>query len=98
MSYQKPSVEPFLRAPKACVSSQSYEHLGFDEDKHCPFKKQYIWQDNPSRTPYGQCSRHRAQVFATQICNAHAPDPLIKCFDVINRPEPREVIQEVMEV
>ena len=96
MNYQHPNVEPFMHSPKACVSCQSYDHQGFDEDKHCPFQRRSGLQEKPTRTPYGQCSRHGVQVFATQICNAHAPDPHIKCFDVINRPEPREAIQEGM--
>ena len=98
MNDHKHGVDPFMHSPKACVSCQSYEHQGFDEDKHCPFQRHSGLQAKPTRTPYGQCSRHGVQVFATQICNVHAPDPHIKCFDVVNRPEPREVIQEAMTV
>ncbi|WAM50340.1 hypothetical protein [Vreelandella venusta] len=97
MNYQPRNVEPFIRSPKACVSCQHYEHQGFDEDKHCPFQRSGL-KEKPTRTPYGQCSRHGVQVFATQICNAHALDPHIECFDVVNRPEPRVAIQEGMEV
>lgn len=96
MNYQRPGTEPFMYSPKACVSCQQYAHLGFDEDKHCPFTQQSSLQQKPSRTPYGRCDRHGVQVFATQICNAHAPDPHIECFDVSNRPEPRVAIQEGM--
>ncbi|MGQ7253933.1 hypothetical protein [Vreelandella titanicae] len=96
MSNQAPGVEPFMYSPKACVSCQQYQHLGFDEDKHCPFQQRSSLQQKPSRTPYGRCDRHCVQVFATQICNAHAPDPHIECFDVSNRPEPRVAIQEGM--
>ena len=96
MSYQRPGTEPFMYSPKACVSCQQYAHIGFDEDKHCPFQQRSSLQQKPSRTPYGRCDRHGVQVFATQICNAHAPDPQIKCFDVINRPEPRVITQECM--
>ncbi|MEL7893462.1 hypothetical protein [Vreelandella neptunia] len=96
MNYQRPGTEPFMYSPRACVSCQQYQHLAFDEDKHCPFQQRSSLQQNPSRTPYGRCDRHDVQVFATQICNAHAPDPHIACFDVINRPEPRVAIQEGM--
>jgi hypothetical protein len=90
--------DPFMRSPKACVSCKKYQHLGFDQDKHCPFESRSALQQKPNRTPYGRCDRHGVQVFATQICNDHAPDPHIECFDVSNRPEPRVAIQEGMAV
>lgn len=96
MNNQRPGTEPFMYSPRACVSCQQYQHQDFDEDKHCPFQQRSSLQQTPSRTPYGRCDRHGVQVFATQICNAHAPDPHIECFDVINRPEPRVAIQEDM--
>ncbi|MGP8288977.1 hypothetical protein ACT3OH_01760 [Vreelandella zhanjiangensis] len=88
--------DAFMRSPKACVSCQQYAHLGFDEDKHCPFAMHSSLQHKPSRTPYGRCDRHGVQVFATQICNSHTPDPHIECFEATNRPEPRVAIQESM--
>lgn len=98
MSYQQTVAEPFMHSPRACVSCQHYVHQGFDEDKHCPFQQRSSLQQSPSRTPYGRCDRHGVQVFATQICNSHEPDPHMACFDVTNRPEPREAIQEGMEL
>jgi hypothetical protein len=37
---------------------------------------------------------HGAEVFATEICNSHEPEPFVHLVDVTNRPEPRTAIQE----
>ena len=98
MNNQLTGQEPFMNSPQACISCRQYSHLGFDFDDHCPFKQPSASQLKPTRTPYGWCDRHRVQVFATQICNSHSPDPQIACFEVANRPEPRVAIQEGMEL
>ena len=32
--------EPQLQMPRACDSCEHYKPVGWDEDKHCPFKGQ----------------------------------------------------------
>ena len=89
-------VDTFMLSPKACISCQQYQHLGFDQDKHCPFENTHSLQQKPERTPYGRCDRHQMEVFATQICTSHESEPHIECFEVSNRPEPRVAFQEGM--
>lgn len=85
--------EPFLQMPAACLSCVHYEHKGFDEDDHCPFGRDHTGRTH-TRTHYGTCSKHRCEVFGTQICNGYECDPQILSFPVANRPEPRTPIQE----
>lgn len=87
--------DKFLRMPKACISCVHYEPLGFDDDEHCPFPpRPYSVDSKPGRTPYGSCNVHMAEVFATEICGAHEPEPQVMLAPVQNRPEPRNPIQE----
>lgn len=86
--------EPQLRMPRACISCEHYSHAGHDEDRHCPFTSQYASAPKPTRTPFGRCDLHGAEVFATEICSSHAPEPFVHLVDVTNRPEPRAAIQE----
>ena len=88
----------FMQMPRACVSCEHYQHLGKDHDDHCPFPTRSALERKSTQTPYGRCQHHGVEVFATQICNQHTADPLIKCIDVTNRPEPRAPIQEGMAV
>ncbi len=85
--------EPFLQMPAACLSCIHYQHKGFDHDSHCPFGSDEIGRPH-TRTHYGTCSKHRCEVFGTQICNGYECDPQILSFPVANRPEPRTPIQE----
>lgn len=86
----------FMQAPRACVSCDHYQQVGKDHDSHCPFPVRSSLEGKPTKTPYGKCRHHGVEVFATQVCGAHAPDPMIECIDVTNRPEPRTPIQEGM--
>lgn len=86
--------DPQLRMPRACISCEHYSHEDYAEDEHCPFKPQFASSPKPTRTPWGQCNLHGAEVFATEICNSHEPEPFVHLVDVTNRPEPRTPIQE----
>ncbi len=85
--------EPQLKMPRACISCIHYHHIGFDQDQHCPFPPDYLGRKS-SRTQYGTCIHHHREVFATQICNNHEPEPFVVLTDVLNRPEPRVALQE----
>lgn len=86
--------EARIQMPRACDSCEHYQPVGFDEDKHCPFARQSASAPKPTRTPYGRCDLHGCEVFATEICNSHEPEPFVDLVEVINRPEPRTAIQE----
>ncbi|EDM46245.1 hypothetical protein [Marinobacter algicola] len=86
--------QPQIQMPRACDSCEHYKPVGWDEDKHCPFKGQSASSPKPTRTPFGQCDLHGTEVFATEICNSHEPEPFVHLVDVTNRPEPRTAIQE----
>ena len=86
--------EPQLQMPKACISCEHYAHAGYAEDQHCPFSGGSASAPKPTRTPYGQCDLHGCEVFATEICNSHEPEPFVHLVDVTNRPEARTAIQE----
>ncbi|WP_379945101.1 hypothetical protein OZ656_06250 [Marinobacter sp. LM1] len=83
---------PQLQMPLACISCEHYSQVGHDDDKHCPFTNR--WGETHGRTSYGQCDLHGQEVFATEICNSHEPEPFVELVDVTNRPEPRAAIQE----
>lgn len=83
-----------IEMPRSCISCEHYSHAGYDDDKHCPFSRSSASAQKPTRTPYGQCNLHGSEVFATEICNSHEPEPFVQLVDVTNRPEPRTAIQE----
>lgn len=85
-----------ISMPKACISCERYSHKGYDQDKHCPFQKRSALAKDPVRTPWGFCSLHGVEVFATQLCASHEPEPFANLVDVTNRCEPRTPIQELM--
>lgn len=85
-------LEPQVQMPRACVSCDHYSHSGYAEDKHCPYTNR--WGESSERTQYGRCDLHGTEVFATEICNSHEPEPFVHLVDVTNRPEPRAAIQE----
>ena len=80
--------------PKACISCTRYEHLGYDKDEHCPFPKPFASSPQPTKTPYGLCGLHDAEVFATQLCSNYQPEPDAAPYTVENRPSPRIPIQQ----
>lgn len=84
-----------IQMPKACISCKHYEHVGFDQDEHCPFKSN-LPKSRPTsgKTQYGQCIAHGEEVFATQICNGYMQDEGVEVVEVTNRPEPRVIFQE----
>jgi|TARA_R100000049_G_C1957564_1_gene118811 hypothetical protein len=80
-----------ITMPKACVSCLHYQAKGFANDAHCPFA---TWNGCKQRTPYGTCSRHKQEVFATEICTSYSCDPQVHPIEVENRPHPRTPMQE----
>lgn len=80
--------------PKACISCTQYQHRGFDVDEHCPFPKRFASSIPPTKTPYGLCDQHCAEVFATQLCCNYQPEPDAEPYTVENRPRPRIPIQQ----
>jgi len=80
-----------LQMPKSCVSCTQYVPQGFDNDKHCPFTH---WGKPKTRTPYGLCSQHKQEVFATEICSSYQCEPGVHSYPVPNRPHPRSPMQE----
>lgn len=74
--------------PKACISCEHYQHKGYANDQHSPFISQ--------RVQYGDCSKSRAQVFATEICGTYQSIPGITLIDVTNRPAPMEPRQDAL--
>ncbi|MGP4843355.1 hypothetical protein ACTXGQ_04420 [Marinobacter sp. 1Y8] len=86
--------EPQLQMPRACISCEHYSHAGYDEDRHCPFTGPHASSPKPTRTQWGRCDLHGTEVFATEICNSHEPEPFVHLVDVTNRPGPRTAIQE----
>lgn len=92
ISQQIPTVQaPAVTMPKACVSCTHYTGLGFDNDAHCPFTN---WGRPKSRSPFGECSAHKQEVFATEICGSYQCDPTVLCVPIENRPHPRSPMQE----
>jgi len=84
--------EPLLQMPRSCISCEHYQHIGHDNDKHCPFRDRH--GETHGKTSFGRCDLHGHEVFATEICNSHEPEPFVELVTVTNRPEPRAVIQE----
>ncbi|WP_394243959.1 hypothetical protein [Halopseudomonas laoshanensis] len=80
-----------LQMPKACVSCTHYTAEGFDNDAHCPFTH---WGRPKTRTPYGKCSQHKQEVFATEICGSYQCERGVASYPVPNRPQPRQPLQE----
>lgn len=80
-----------ITMPKACVSCLHYQAKGFANDAHCPFS---TWNGRKQRTPYGTCSLHKQEVFATEICTSYSCDPQVHPIEVENRPRPRTPMQE----
>lgn len=82
-----------FKMPKSCIACENYCVKGYAFDKHSPFKD---WRGNPKhngRVQYGFCSWHECEVFATEICNDFDPPPDTELVEVVNRPEPKEIIQ-----
>lgn len=44
--------------------------------------------------PAGQCNKHRANVFATELCASFLKEPGIEVVEVENRPTAKEPRQE----
>lgn len=76
-----------ITLPKCCVSCEHYTHKGYDNDILCPFK-------NKSRTAFGECKKHKSNVFSTEICNLFEKIEGIDVTCVLNRERPKEVRQD----
>ena len=80
--------------PKSCISCDCYSHKGYAKDKHSPFKDLVGNAKNNGRVQYGSCTKHRSEVFATEICNTYESMKGITVVEVMNRPIPKEARQE----
>lgn len=80
-----------FQMPKACVSCAHYTGQGFANDEHCPFQD---WKGQKNRTPFGSCSQHKQEVFATEICGSYRCEAGVTSYPVPNRPQPRQPLQE----
>ena len=79
--------------PKCCNSCEHYSHKGYDTDPLSPFKDQW-GKPTSSKTAWGHCAKHQANVFVTELCDKFAKLEGIEVTNVDNRPKPKETRQE----
>ena len=79
--------------PRACISCRHYTQKGFAEDKHC-YLYDSKYKDGTPRKPFGDCTHHRAEVFASEICEQYQVEEGVEPQPVTNRPEPKHPRQE----
>ena len=61
--------------PRACISCECYDHLGYAHDDQTPFVEWYGTPKNNSRVAFGKCKLLGVKVFATEICNTYKSLP-----------------------
>ncbi|AWG87354.1 hypothetical protein CGI16_23050 [Vibrio parahaemolyticus] len=80
--------------PKSCISCQHYKPTKWEDDEHGQWRDFFGRKKERQRTPAGQCNKHRANVFATELCASFLKEPGIEVVEVENRPTAKEPRQE----